>query len=77
MAGGSFGNFTPPHVHGRWQTKLYMAPIWFFVMYRMYYDGGHHFFRHHSWDRPEIIAHLEEVDKKYGTRYALDNMHHH
>ncbi|TPX70162.1 hypothetical protein SpCBS45565_g01944 [Spizellomyces sp. 'palustris'] len=35
--------FTAPRVRGVWATKLMMAPVWFFVYYRMYHDGPHHF----------------------------------
>ncbi|KAI8803627.1 hypothetical protein BJ742DRAFT_828251 [Cladochytrium replicatum] len=46
MAGQSlptYGPFKAPHVKGRWAASLYMAPVWFFLMYRVYYDGPHHF----------------------------------
>ncbi|KAJ3159261.1 hypothetical protein HDU86_001864 [Geranomyces michiganensis] len=71
------GQFVAPHVHGRWGAKLMMVPVWFFVMYRTYHDGPHHFLHKHQWEEPKFIAHLEEVDKKFGTTYATDNMHHH
>ncbi|KNC97682.1 uncharacterized protein SPPG_09445 [Spizellomyces punctatus DAOM BR117] len=69
--------FTAPRVRGVWATKLMMAPVWFFVYYRMYHDGPHHFLHKHSWEEPKNIAYLEELDKKYGTNYATANMHHH
>ncbi|KAI8902166.1 hypothetical protein BC833DRAFT_616980 [Globomyces pollinis-pini] len=64
-------------IKGRGVTIAIGACYWFFLGNRIYQDGGHHFLHQHAWERPEVLAHLEKVDKKFGTRYALDNMHHH
>ncbi|KAI8837077.1 hypothetical protein BC829DRAFT_405247 [Chytridium lagenaria] len=72
----AFNGFVPPKVRGLWSTRLAFGAVWFFVFYRIKVDGPHHFLHHHPWQEPKMIAHLEEVDKKYGTRLALDNMHH-
>ncbi|KAJ3262786.1 hypothetical protein HDU77_011795 [Chytriomyces hyalinus] len=107
------GPFVVPKVRGTLSTKVLMAGMWFFVMYRMKADGPHHFclglwddgltkqvtgtnmkstvpgrkpniscslqsliLKHHPWEEPKVLAHLEKVDKKFGTHYATDNMHH-
>ncbi|KAJ3089236.1 hypothetical protein HK102_006847 [Quaeritorhiza haematococci] len=72
-----FGGFVPPRIAGRWATKLGMSTVWFFLMYRFYVDGPHHFLHHHAWEEPEMIHYLEQVDKKWGTNLATANMHHH
>ncbi|KAJ3325615.1 hypothetical protein HDV06_003433 [Boothiomyces sp. JEL0866] len=81
MAGGQHlpvtGPFIPPKVKGRGFSIFLGAIFWSFMGYRIYKDGGHHFLHKHDWEHPRVIEHLEKVDKKYGTRYALDNMHHH
>ncbi|KAJ3073807.1 hypothetical protein HDU98_000659 [Podochytrium sp. JEL0797] len=70
------GPFVAPKVSGGFSTKVMMAGVWFFCLYRMKQDGPHHFLKHHSWEDPKMLAHLEKLDKKYGTNYATDNMHH-
>ncbi|KAJ1547155.1 hypothetical protein HK405_006538 [Cladochytrium tenue] len=50
---------------------------WLFIMYRFKQDGSHHFFKHHPWEEPRMLAYLEEVDKKYGSSLATDNIHGH
>ena len=37
------GVFSPPAVRGRWLSTLLGTSCWFFIAYRMYHDGGHHF----------------------------------
>ncbi|KAL2913375.1 hypothetical protein HK105_207120 [Polyrhizophydium stewartii] len=68
--------FVPPKIKGRFMTRIYGAVAVFFIGFRCYYEGGHHFLRKHAWEDPKVVAHLEKVDKKYGSRLALDNMHH-
>ncbi|TPX37001.1 hypothetical protein SmJEL517_g00789 [Synchytrium microbalum] len=76
-SGRPFGGFQIPKVRGRASTAIACGIAWFWVMYRMKHDGPHHFLHEHPWEKPEMLAHLEEVDKKWGTKYATDNMHHH
>ncbi|KAH6582043.1 hypothetical protein BASA60_002171 [Batrachochytrium salamandrivorans] len=68
--------FVPPKIKGRLFTRLYMGTTVFFIGFRIYHDGGHHFLGHHPWQEPKMIAYLEKVDKKYGSSLAIDNMHH-
>ncbi|KAI8608362.1 hypothetical protein BC830DRAFT_1174480 [Chytriomyces sp. MP71] len=70
------GPFVAPKVSGTLSTKVFMAGVWFFCLYRLKVDGPHHFLKHHPWEEPKMLAYLEKVDKKYGTHYATDNMHH-
>ncbi|KAJ3169012.1 hypothetical protein HK101_011582 [Irineochytrium annulatum] len=72
---GPYAGFVPPKVPTMWFARVMGASAWFFIFYRFYYDGGH-FIGHHKWSEPKYIAYLEEIDKKYGTHYATDNMHH-
>lgn len=59
-------------------AKVVGATGWFFLMYRFYHDGGHHFLGHHDWDDPEVVCYLESVDAKYpGSRLSVDNIHLH
>jgi hypothetical protein len=67
----------PPMIKGRRLAQVIGACYWFFLGYRIYQDGGHYFLHKHSWEEPKVIEYLEKVDKKFGTRYAIDNMHHH
>ncbi len=32
---------------------------------------------HHPWEEPKMLAYLEKVDEKYGSRLAKDNIHGH
>ncbi|KAJ8329858.1 hypothetical protein BDV3_004036 [Batrachochytrium dendrobatidis] len=68
--------FVPPKINGRFFTKVYGAACVFFIGFRIYHDGGHHFLNHHPWEEPKMIAYLEKVDKKYGSHLATSNMHH-
>jgi hypothetical protein len=68
--------FIAPVIKGRQAAKLIGATYFFFLGYRCYHDGGHHFLHQHPWEQPKHLEYLDKVDKKYGTRYGLDNMHH-
>jgi hypothetical protein len=46
MGHGKPGEFHPPVVKGRWLAKALGATCWFFIFFRMYHDGGHHFVNH-------------------------------
>eukprot|EP00842_Homolaphlyctis_polyrhiza_P001552 jgi/Hompol1/2398/HPOL_005983-RA len=70
-------NFVPPVIKGRNFTRVYGAVAVFFLAFRCYYEGGHHFLGHHSWTDPKVIAYLEKVDRRFGSSLATDNMHHH
>ncbi|KAJ3042280.1 hypothetical protein HDV00_007647 [Rhizophlyctis rosea] len=75
-----YNEFKPPRrIRQMWKAKAGMALVWFWVLYRGYHDNfiGHLLHHHHSWDDPKAIAYLEELDKKYGTRYSIDNYGHH
>ncbi|KAJ3305533.1 hypothetical protein HDV03_001399 [Kappamyces sp. JEL0829] len=81
MGGGGhyqppLGKFVAPKIAGRGAAVAIGACYWFFLGYRIYQDGGHHFLHKHAWEDPRIIKYLDEVDAKYGTRLGLDNMHH-
>lgn len=52
-----------------------MACAWFFVGYRIYHDGPHHFLGKHAWEEARVIKYLEEVDREFGSTLAVDNMH--
>jgi hypothetical protein len=80
MGGGAYipplGRFNPPSIKGKGFAVAIGACYWFFLGYRAYHDGGHHFLHKHAWEEPRIIKYLDEVDAKYGTRLGIDNMHH-
>jgi hypothetical protein len=80
MGGGHHhpGKFVVPKVAGRGFVAVWSAAAWFFIQYRVYHDGGHHFLHHHAWDEPKVIEYLEKIDKKFpGSRLATQNIHHH
>lgn len=78
------GKFVAPKVRGRGLATVWSAAAWFitvnhrfFIEYRIYQDGGHHFLHHHSWEEPAAIQYLEKLDAKYpGSKLSTANMHH-
>ncbi|RKP03879.1 hypothetical protein CXG81DRAFT_23570 [Caulochytrium protostelioides] len=72
-----FGGYQPPkHIpYARTATAI-GAGCWFFILYMINKEGGHHFLGHHPWEEPRILAYMDKVDAKYGTQYATKNMHH-
>lgn len=67
--------FAVPAVKGRGFATLFMASAWFFIEYRIYHDGPHHFLHHHAWHDERVLAHLKQVDERFGSSLATDNMH--
>jgi hypothetical protein len=51
MGGGNtagfkpYGPFVPPKIKGTRLAAAIGSVYWFFLGYRMYHDGGHHFVR--------------------------------
>jgi hypothetical protein len=59
------GVFHPPTIKGRWVGTLMGATTFFFVFYRMYHDGGHHFVMDfvysHLLDEPSPLGRTQDA----------------
>lgn len=70
------GKMTFPAVKGVLGAKVIGGCFWFFIGYRIYHDGGHHFLHHHAWHDPKVVKYLENLDLKYGSNLASVESHH-
>ena len=67
-----FGGFQPPKVRTL-PGRLLMGVAWCWIFLKFKEDGSHHYLRHHSWQDAHMIEYLEKVDKKYGSKYSVQN----